>query len=127
MPKSKPSKIKYDCAKCPGFCCSYPRIEVSEDDLERLAAHLQRDVDEVRRQHTRLYDKTERILRRQKDTIYGQICGFFDTDKRRCTVYEGRPDVCRQYPNKNKCGYFEFIRFERKQQEDKDYLPTVRA
>lgn len=125
--KKTTPKNKYDCSKCPGYCCSYPRIEVTDSDLERLAKHLKLGVLETARKHTKMYDKDERILRRQKDEIYGTICGFFDTEARRCTVYEGRPDVCRDYPNKTKCGYFEFIKFERSQQEDKTYLPTVRA
>lgn len=128
MAKSKPTpKAQYDCSKCPGYCCSYPRIEVKESDVERLAKHLGMNAQEVQRKYTRMYDKDERILRQKKDEIYGNICKFFDTEKRSCTVYEGRPSVCREYPNKSKCGYYEFIKFERSQQEDKTYLPTVRA
>jgi uncharacterized protein len=124
--KSAP-KLNYDCGKCPGYCCSYPRIEVKDSDVERLAKHLKMSVEEVARKYTRMYDKSERILRQQKDEVYGKICRFFDTTERRCTVYEGRPSVCREYPNKSKCGYYEFIKFEREQQEDKTYLPMVRA
>jgi uncharacterized protein len=126
--KSAPApKVFYDCTKCPGYCCSYPRIEVKDSDVDRLAKHLGMTTQEVARKYTRMYDKTERILRQQKDEIYGNICRFFDTTERRCTVYEGRPSVCREYPNKSKCGYYEFIKFERDQQEDKTYLPMVRA
>jgi uncharacterized protein len=120
-------KLNYDCSKCPGYCCSYPRIEVKDSDVERLAKHLKMSIDDVARKYTRMYDKSERILRQQKDEVYGKICRFFDTTERRCTVYEGRPSVCREYPNKSKCGYYEFIKFEREQQEDKTYLPMVRA
>ena len=28
----------YDCMKCPGYCCSYPVIEVKDRDAERIAA-----------------------------------------------------------------------------------------
>ena len=31
---------RYDCAKCPGYCCSYDRIPVSDFDLARLARHF---------------------------------------------------------------------------------------
>lgn len=27
-----------------------------------------------------------------------QACYFFDTARRRCTIYEARPQQCRQYP-----------------------------
>ena len=34
------SKVKYDCSKCPGYCCSYPRISVTKKDVRRLAKHF---------------------------------------------------------------------------------------
>ena len=30
----------YNCDRCPSYCCSYPRIQVEESDLVRLAKHL---------------------------------------------------------------------------------------
>jgi hypothetical protein len=30
----------YDCMKCPGYCCSYPVIEVKDRDAERIAKHF---------------------------------------------------------------------------------------
>ena len=31
---------RYSCLKCPGYCCSYPEIEVTPRDIERLAKHF---------------------------------------------------------------------------------------
>jgi Fe-S-cluster containining protein len=128
MPKSTPEKIKYDCSRCPGYCCSYPRIEVRDKDLARLARHFGVSLEEAEKRFTRRYrdeDDDERILRHRKDEIYGSICRFFDTDERRCTVYDARPAVCRQYPNGRKCGYYDFLRFERKHQDDPDFIPSA--
>jgi len=128
MPKTTPEKIKYDCSRCPGYCCSYPRIEVRDKDLARLARHFGLSLEEAEKRFTRRYrdeDDDERILRHRKDGIYGSICRFFDTDARRCTVYEARPAVCRQYPNGRKCGYYDFLRFERKHQDDPDFIPSA--
>src|SRR5690606_17510761 len=72
MPRDKARKIKYDCSKCPGYCCSYPRIEVSDKDLARLARHFELAVDEAERRFTRRYrddESDERILRHRKDEI----------------------------------------------------------
>ena len=33
--KPRKKKLKYDCLKCPGYCCSYPVIEVKDRDAER--------------------------------------------------------------------------------------------
>ena len=38
--KKKTAKPRYDCSQCPGYCCSYPRIAVSDFDIERLARHF---------------------------------------------------------------------------------------
>lgn len=125
------SKIHYDCSRCPGYCCSYPRIEVLDSDLERLAAHFGLSQAEAERKYTRWYVDddtplgTERILRHRKDAVYGSICKLFDTKARRCTAYEGRPEVCRDYPNGKRCGYYEFLRFERKHQDDPDFVPLT--
>ena len=128
MPAAKPTRITYDCSKCPGYCCSYPRIEVKRADLARLARHFGVSVAEAEKRFTRRYrdeDSDERILRHRKDEVYGSICRFFDTDARRCTVYAARPAVCRQYPNGSKCGYYDFLRFERKHQDDPDFVPSA--
>src|SRR3546814_7872430 len=66
-------------------------------------------------------DKRPRVLRHQDDEHFGSICAFFDTDKRRCTIYEARPEICREYPGRKRCGYYEFLKFERDAQEDPDY------
>lgn len=126
----KTPRIQYDCSKCPGYCCSYPRIEVKDADVKRLAKHFELTVAEAQRKFTRIYraedsadEGDERILRHRKDAVYGSICRFFDTRERRCTVYTARPSVCRQYPNGSKCGYYSFIMFERKHQDDPDFIP----
>ena len=117
--------VRYDCSKCPGYCCSYPRIEVKDRDVKRLARHFGLDVAEAEKRFTRLYEPGERVLKHRKDEIYGSICRFFDTDVRRCTVYEARPQVCREYPNGTRCGYYDFLKFERKHQDDPDFIPSA--
>lgn len=124
----KTIRIHYDCSKCPGYCCSYPRIEVKDSDLRRLARHFGIGVEQAERRFTRIYksdEGPERILRHRKDEVYGSICAFFDTGARRCTVYAGRPTVCREYPNGGRCGYYEFLKFERKHQDDPDFIPSA--
>lgn len=125
---SPTTKLRFDCSKCPGYCCSYPRIEVSSEDIARLAAHFSIDEAAAQRRFTRIYtfeSESERVLRHRKDEIYGSICRFFDTRARRCTIYPARPDVCREYPAVNRCGYYEFIKFERKHQDDPDFIPSA--
>ena len=122
----KPVKVprpKYDCLKCPGYCCSYAEIEITQRDIARLARHFGIDFDRAVERFTK-YDKAKGIymLRHRKDHIFDSMCALFDQEKRRCTVYDARPGVCRKYPDAPRCGYFEFLKFEREQQGDPDFV-----
>jgi len=117
-------KACYDCSKCPGYCCSYDRIPVSDFDLARLARHFGITPAAARRRFTYRHhtkDIDERVLRHQRDHVYTSVCRFFDRKARRCTVYAARPNVCRRYPSGARCGYYDFLVFEREQQGDDSY------
>lgn len=120
-------KKEYDCSKCPGYCCSYPLIEVSRSDIARLAKHFGIDHATAQERFTK-YDVEEKArgLRHQKDEFFGQVCRFFDTKERRCTVYEARPETCRGYPYSKTCGYYGFLKFERKLQDDDKFVAMTR-
>ena len=41
IPDSAPKQsVQYNCAKCPGYCCSYPIISLTKYDVERLGKHF---------------------------------------------------------------------------------------
>ena len=65
-------------------------------------------------------------MRHQKDEFFGQVCRFFDIKQRRCTVYAARPDTCRGYPYSKSCGYYSFLKFERKLQDDDKFVAMTR-
>lgn len=116
----------YDCSKCPGYCCSYPLIEVGKRDIRRLAKHFDITYQQAETRYTR-FDRSEKVrsLRQQDDRHFGRICKLFDTKKRQCTVYESRPAVCREYPDGKRCGYYEFLQFEREHQDDPTFVATT--
>jgi len=125
---SQTAKPRFDCSKCPGYCCSHSRIAVSDYDIARLAKHFGLSQAEAKRRFTYRYhtkEADEQILRHQRDPIYKTICRFFDTDERRCTGYEARPNVCRKYPYGNRCGYYDFLKFEREHQDDPEFIPSA--
>lgn len=118
-------RLTYDCTKCPAYCCSiYERVIVSQSDIRRLARHFGVTVKEAERRFTKANGK-ERILRRQKDPIMGSACRFLDTDTRGCTIYEGRPQICRDYPGRTRCGYYDILSFEKETQDDPGVIPLV--
>jgi Fe-S-cluster containining protein len=115
----------YDCKKCPGYCCSYPLIALDKRDVERLARHHGMEFEEARRAFTREAHGRKYAMKRKKDRHFGAICRFFDTVKRRCTIYEARPSVCRSFPGKGRCGYYDFLAFERRSQEDPTWVAVT--
>ncbi|MBM3340130.1 MAG: YkgJ family cysteine cluster protein [Betaproteobacteria bacterium] len=120
--------LGFDCSKCPGYCCTYPRIVISLKDLRRIARHFEISEDEARSRYTKRYQEhgeDETILKHKRDSVYASICRFFDSDERRCTIYKARPTVCRDYPHGKRCGYYEFLKFERKKQGNPDFIPSA--
>ena len=167
-------KNRYDCSKCPSYCCSYGNIELEPDDIARLAAHfkttekqvirrftskstavVERDADDAHEaghvngtNSARVTNgmnvtngvnatngangangangkEPPRVLRHREDKYFGTICGFLDQETRQCTVYEARPKICGEFPGTRRCGYYDFLCFERKVQDDPDYVAVT--
>lgn len=114
--------LHYDCSKCPAYCCSYDRIIVTKPDVKRLAKHFDLDFETALTRFTKIVEG-EQVLRHQKDAIYGSVCTFLDQKTRRCSIYKARPSVCHEYPDRPHCGYYDFLKFERRHQGDPDFVP----
>jgi len=117
-------RVYFDCSKCPAFCCGlYERIQVTKRDLNRLAKHFGVSVETATKRYTKLWDKKERVLKRTPDPLLGEACQFLDHETRGCTIYHARPEVCRTYPDRPRCVYYDVLKFEREQQDDENVLP----
>ena len=123
-PRPKP-KPQYDCLKCPAYCCSYPNIPVTPADVKRLARRFDLPVEVADRRFTKQGVDGMRVLRHRADDIFPTTCQFLDQETRRCTVYEDRPKMCRDFPATHRCGYYEFLMWERENQEDDEFVPIV--
>ena len=116
----------YNCDRCPSYCCSYLHIHVTKRDLVRIAKHLGLSEDAVRQRYTREGETARQTaLRHKKDEHYGSACQFLDKATRGCRIYEARPAICRLYPDSPRCGYYDFLSFERKIQGDPDWVATT--
>jgi hypothetical protein len=118
-----PVRASYSCSKCPAYCCSYPEIEITPRDIQRLARHFGVEYAQAEERFTK-HDAAEkgRLLRHRKDTVFATVCMFLDQGSRSCGVYDARPGVCRDYPDSPRCGYYEFLRFERTHQDDPEFI-----
>ena len=94
---------------------------MTEADIRRLAKGLGKPVAYVREKYTKLVGG-ERVLRHKHDEIFATCCRFLDVETRQCTVYEHRPRICRSFPGTVRCGYYDFLTFERRAQDDPEYI-----
>lgn len=120
-------RVYFDCSKCPAFCCSiYERVQVSKRDLNRLAKYFGVSTETAARRYTKIHKESgERVLRRKKDVIFEEACRFINPETRGCTIYDARPAVCREYPDRTRCAYYDVLQFERRQQDDENVLPLI--
>ncbi|MVT12011.1 YkgJ family cysteine cluster protein [Chitinophaga tropicalis] len=78
-----------DCTSC-GNCCRSLMINVTQEEVRRLAAHLNRSEDNVKEQYIENgSDNTMMVV----NTI---PCHFLNNN--RCTIYEQRFAECREFP-----------------------------
>ena len=123
--KDEQPRTYFDCAKCPAFCCSiYERVQVTKRDINRLAKHFGLSYEAARRRYTKQWED-ERVLKRVKDKLFAETCTFLDQETRGCTIYHARPAVCREYPARSRCVYYDMLQFERRQQADDTVVPVV--
>lgn len=93
------------CNDCHAGCCTMP-VEITIDDLIRLQLT---DSDEV--ENVGVKKVTKRLIKEKKIVYFREATGLFmlaqnanrdclflNLKTRLCSVYEKRPDVCRQFP-----------------------------
>lgn len=99
--------VKYKtglCSGCVAGCCTLP-VEVSAADLIRLELISEEEAAVSLKQVAKKLMKLKLIQAFNAksgifvlDQRYGEDCVFLGRKDRLCTVYEKRPEVCRQFP-----------------------------
>jgi len=118
------TRLRYDCSKCPAYCCTYDWILVTKRDIERLAKRFDLSYEEAETKFTKFIKSYgHRVLRHRQDHIFKSACQFLHPTKRNCTVYEHRPSTCRAFPEEKSCGYYDFLTWERDHQDDESFIP----
>ena len=97
--------LKFTCSQCGNCCTGAPGyVWVSNEELERLAAHLQLSVDDTierycRRIGSRVSLKERRTPQEQYDCIFLRETKLAGGNvKKVCSVYAVRPLQCRTWP-----------------------------
>lgn len=104
------------CDHCKGTCCSLP-VEVKADDLVRIGVvdvfELEDNLKHIFKrlskeglvEHYHAKSETFTLTR-----MANGDCLYLDPSSRRCTIYDRRPDTCRNHPQVGpRSGYCAFI------------------
>ncbi len=86
--------LKFKCSQCGDCCTGAPGyVWVNKEEIRALAATQAMDVAEFEQKYVRRVG-----IRLSLIEYPNGDCVFFDTQTRRCTVYEARPRQCRTWP-----------------------------
>ena len=84
-----------DCTRCAN-CCKTLQIKLEDEDIRRISDHLDKTSDEF----------VDEYLEQDEEGAFSirvKPCPFLGEDDR-CTIYDIRPNVYREYPYTNKKG-----------------------
>lgn len=107
--KDRPSTWKkYDetnCTRCRANCCSMP-VEIKVEDLIRLEIATRDEAENSIKKLAKRLRKEGYISSYREGTEFFMLtqkpngdCYFLNSQTRLCSVYEKRPDTCRQFPS----------------------------
>lgn len=102
MIEHKEFSYKFDetiCSTCEGNCCigESGYIWITVDEIEKLSRYLNLSVDKLFEEYLAKYGYRFSIKEKQISSN-NFACIFFDTDIKRCTIYEVRPSQCKTFP-----------------------------
>jgi len=86
--------LRFECTGCGNCCTGAPGfVWVNGEEIEALAKGLGIGTDEFEKRYVRHVG-----ARRSLIEYANGDCVFFDSQTRKCTVYENRPRQCRTWP-----------------------------
>lgn len=87
------------CALCEGFCCCGESgyIWLSKTEIEAIAAFKNMDTPEFLSDFC-IKEGYKYSLKEKDAGVLGVACIFFDTERKKCQIYEARPKQCRDFP-----------------------------
>jgi uncharacterized protein len=87
--------LRFECTQCGNCCTGAPGyVWVNGQEIEQLAVLVgEADAEAFEQKYVRKIG-----IRRSLREFPNGDCVFFDTETRRCSVYEARPRQCRTWP-----------------------------
>jgi hypothetical protein len=84
---------EFKCEECGNCCTQCAPIDVTMEDLKRIADYFGKSLKVAARRHCRINpDGGSLIIKHDRP------CKFYDLRNKKCKIYEARPEVCRLHP-----------------------------
>jgi len=86
--------LKFECSQCGDCCTGSPGyVWLNAAEIKGLAARLNLSIELFEKKYVRRVGIRKSLVEYENGD-----CVLFDTDTRKCTVYEDRPRQCRTWP-----------------------------
>ena len=86
--------LRFQCSQCGDCCTGAPGyVWVNKEEIAKLAAQVGMTVPDFEAKYVRSVGVRKSLIEYENGD-----CVFFDTQVRKCTVYEARPRQCRTWP-----------------------------
>jgi Fe-S-cluster containining protein len=86
--------LRFQCSQCGDCCTGAPgHVWVNQEEIHNLSKQIGVDEEEFERKYVRRVG-----IRKSLVEFPNGDCVFFDSNARKCTVYEARPRQCRTWP-----------------------------
>ncbi len=101
-----------ECCKLDLSCCSNPQILFTLEEIDEIFTHNEKAMEGKTFFKGEIPGMVYILNRPPKDvsTIVLDYCAFYDTEKKNCSIYDQRPNICKTYgdPKYNSCPYDEY-------------------
>jgi Fe-S-cluster containining protein len=84
---------EFKCSDCGNCCTGCAPIDVTMEDLKRIADHFGKSLKVAARRHCRINPANGSLIIK-----HDRPCKFYDLKNKKCKIYEARPEICRLHP-----------------------------
>lgn len=86
--------LRFQCSQCGDCCTGAPGfVWVNQEEIEKLARKMGLEPEAFERLYVRQVGNRKSLVE-----LPNGDCALFDSEARKCTVYEARPRQCRSWP-----------------------------
>jgi hypothetical protein len=84
---------EFECSNCGNCCTQCTPIDVTMEDLKRIAEYFGKSMKVAAKRHCRINPENGSLIIK-----HDRPCKFYNLKNKKCKIYEVRPEICRLHP-----------------------------